>query len=79
MIDPAEVERYRLLEAENQRILRERIVPDLLAGRAPQEMPTVVFLIGQPGAGESRVTEMVVNALDQHGGVVDVDSDLYKR
>ncbi|MGI5478673.1 hypothetical protein [Streptomyces lavendofoliae] len=28
MIDPAEIERYRLTEAEIQRIFRERIVPD---------------------------------------------------
>ncbi|MDX2604183.1 hypothetical protein PV330_29745 [Streptomyces caniscabiei] len=32
MIDPAEVERHRLSDAENRRIFRERIVPDLLAG-----------------------------------------------
>ncbi|GAA3127133.1 zeta toxin family protein [Streptomyces goshikiensis] len=78
MIDPTDVERYRLSEAENQRIFRERIVPDLLEGRAPQEMPTVVFLVGQPGAGKSRVTEMVAAALNQHGGFADIDSDLYK-
>lgn len=78
MIDPAEVERYRLPEEQNQRIFRERIVPDLLAGRAPQETPTVVFLVGQPGAGKSRVTEMVADKLNQHGGFADIDSDLYK-
>ncbi|MEU3527481.1 zeta toxin family protein [Streptomyces sp. NPDC038707] len=78
MIDPAEVERYRLPEAENQRIFRERIVPDLLAGRDSRETPTVVFLVGQPGAGKSRVTEMVAALLNQHGGLADIDSDLYK-
>ncbi|MFF5358325.1 zeta toxin family protein [Streptomyces scabiei] len=78
VIDPAEVERYRLSDAENRRIFRERIVPDLLAGRVGQETPTVVFLIGQPGAGKSRVTEMVAGALNRHGGFADVDSDLYK-
>ncbi|MFI6209156.1 zeta toxin family protein [Streptomyces sp. NPDC051041] len=78
MIDPAEVERYRLPEEENRRIFRERIVPDLLEGRASQETPTVVFLVGQPGAGKSRVTEMVAAQLNRHGGFVDVDSDLYK-
>lgn len=77
-IDPAEVERHRLSDAENQRIFRERIVPDLLAGRVAQETPTVVFLVGQPGAGKSRVTEMVAGALNRHGGFADVDSDLYK-
>ncbi|MFJ3877166.1 zeta toxin family protein [Streptomyces sp. NPDC090077] len=77
-VDPAEVERQRLPEAENQRIFRERIVPDLLAGREPQANPAVVFVIGQPGAGKSRVTEDVARALNRHGGFVDVDSDLYK-
>ncbi|MGW0188106.1 zeta toxin family protein [Streptomyces sp. NPDC003362] len=78
VIDPAEVERHRLPEEENRRIFRERIVPDLLEGREPQETPTVVFLVGQPGAGKSRVTEMVAAQLNRHGGFVDVDSDLYK-
>ncbi|MFD8638330.1 zeta toxin family protein [Streptomyces sp. NPDC059533] len=78
MIDPAEVERYRLAEAENRRIFRERIVPDLLEGRATQETPTVIVLIGQPGAGKSRLTHMIATALNRHGGFVDVDSDLYK-
>ncbi|UUU32201.1 zeta toxin family protein [Streptomyces sp. CA-210063] len=78
VIDPAEVERHRLSDAENRRIFRERIVPDLLAGRVGQETPTVVFLVGQPGAGKSRVTEMVAGTLNRHGGFVDVDSDLYK-
>ncbi|MER7512205.1 zeta toxin family protein [Streptomyces lavendulae] len=78
MIDPNEVERYRLPEAENRRIFHMGIVPELLERRAPQRTPTVVFLIGQPGAGKSRLTEMVAAALNQHGGFVDVDSDLYK-
>ncbi|MFF5256871.1 zeta toxin family protein [Streptomyces leeuwenhoekii] len=78
MIDPAEVERYRLPQEENERIFREGIVPELLHGRASQETPTVVFLVGQPGVGKSRVTEMVAAQLNRHGGFVDVDSDLYK-
>jgi hypothetical protein len=36
VIDPAEVERHRLPKEENERIFRERIVPDLLQGRASQ-------------------------------------------
>ncbi|MEU8828839.1 zeta toxin family protein [Streptomyces sp. NPDC048636] len=79
MIDPAEVERYRLPEEENERIFRERIVPDLLEGRRrSQETATVVFLVGQPGAGKSRVTEVVAAQLNRHGGFADIDSDLYK-
>ncbi|MFG2296443.1 zeta toxin family protein [Streptomyces sp. NPDC048603] len=78
MIDPTEVERYRLTPAENRQIFHEEIVPELLERRVPQEKPTVVFLVGQPGSGKSRVTRMVANVLDQQGGFVDVDSDLYK-
>lgn len=78
MIHPGQIERHRLPDAENQRIFHDHIVPDLLAGRVPQATPTVVFLVGQPGAGKSRVTEMVARLLDRRGGFVDVDSDLYK-
>ncbi|MFJ8162136.1 zeta toxin family protein [Streptomyces sp. NPDC096136] len=78
MIHPDQVERHRLPDAENQRIFRDHIVPDLLTGRVPQAPPTVVFLIGQPGAGKSRVSEVIAGLLDRHGGFVDVDSDLYK-
>ncbi|WNI20423.1 zeta toxin family protein [Streptomyces sp. ITFR-16] len=78
MIDPVEVERHRLPQPENERIFNERIVPDQLEGRVPQQTPTVVFLIGQPGAGKSRLTELVAAALNRHGGFVDIDSDLYK-
>ncbi|GAA0298249.1 hypothetical protein GCM10010302_41150 [Streptomyces polychromogenes] len=78
MTDPNEVGRYRLSEAENRRIFLEGIVPELLEGRVPQGTPTVVFLIGQPGAGKSRLTEEVARILDRRGGFVDVDSDLYK-
>lgn len=78
MVDADEVERHRLPEDENRSIFQNEIVRDLLAGRATQEIPTVVFLIGQPGAGKSRVTDMVAKVLNQRGGFVDVDSDLYK-
>ena len=78
MTNPTEVGRHRLTDTENRAIFTDRIVPDLLAGRTPQDVPTVVFLVGQPGAGKSRVTELVAAALNRHGGFVDVDSDLYK-
>lgn len=78
MIDPVEADRYRLPEVENRRVFREEIVPTRLAGRAPQQTPTVVFLVGQPGAGKSRLSEMVAAALTRRGGFVDIDSDLYK-
>lgn len=37
-----------------------------------------MFVVGQQGAGKSRVAEMVGRALDRRGGFVELDSDLYK-
>ncbi|MDQ0847533.1 zeta toxin family protein [Streptomyces sp. V1I6] len=71
-------ESYRLSETENRRIFAEFIVPDLLAGRASQEMPITVVLLGQQGAGKTRISQAVAQRLDDRGGFVDLDSDLYK-
>ncbi|MET8427785.1 zeta toxin family protein [Nocardia sp. NPDC004860] len=73
-----EAEQYRLPETENERIFRQRIVPQLLSGRTSHDRPTVVFLTGQPGAGKNRVSMMLADVLNARGGFVDVDSDLYK-
>ncbi|MFF1449832.1 zeta toxin family protein [Streptomyces sp. NPDC058274] len=73
-----DVERHLLPEAENRRIFLDRIVPQQFAGRVPQETPTVVFLVGQPGAGKTRVGHMLAEVLNKRGGFIDVDSDLYK-
>jgi Zeta toxin len=70
--------RYKLSDEENRRIFREEIVPREFAGLTPQETPTVVFLVGQPGAGKTRVGQRIGDVLDRRGGFVDVDSDLYK-
>ena len=69
---------YLLPEEENRRIFRDAIVGDLLAGRRPQSEPVVVFLVGQPGAGKSRVADALGRQLSARGGFVEVDSDLYK-
>ncbi|WP_067721723.1 zeta toxin family protein [Nocardia yamanashiensis] len=74
----SEAEQYRLSETENERIFQQRIVPQLLSGRASHDRPTVVFLTGQPGAGKNRVSMMLAEILNTRGGFVDVDSDLYK-
>jgi len=75
--DP-DAQRYLLPPEQGIRIFREEIVPDLLAGRDPQDSPTVVFLVGQHGAGKSRVASMVADVLNKRGGFADLDSDLYK-
>lgn len=69
---------YLLPEAENRRIFHQEIVPDKMWGIQPQQQPVVVFLVGQPGAGKSRVSAMVATVLNARGGFVDIDSDLYK-
>jgi len=75
--DPAALD-YLLPTDEGIRIFREQIVADLLSGPQPQEKPTVVFVVGQQGAGKSRTGAMVGDALAKRGGFVDLDSDLYK-
>jgi len=75
--DPAAAE-YLLPAEEGRRIFREDIVPELMTGPEPQEEPTVVFVVGQHGAGKSRVGAMVADALNKRGGFADLDSDLYK-
>ncbi|MDX3482464.1 hypothetical protein PV704_36845, partial [Streptomyces scabiei] len=78
MIDLAEVEHYRLSDADNRRTLRERIVPGPSASRVGKETPIVVFLIGRPGAGRSRSPKWWPGALIRHDRFADVDSDLRK-
>lgn len=77
-VSDADARRYLLSADEGRRIFRERIVPDLLDGRKPLARPTVVFLMGQQGAGKSRVASMVADVLSKRGGFADLDSDLYK-
>ena len=77
-VSDLDARRYLLPAAEGIRIFREQIVPDLLAGRQPQATPAVVFLIGQQGAGKSRVASMVGDVLNNRGGFAELDSDLYK-
>jgi predicted ABC-type ATPase len=77
-VNDPQAARYLLPETEARRIFDEEIVPDLLAGPTPQQHPTVVVLLGQQGAGKSRVSAMAAAVLNQRGGFADLDSDLYK-
>ncbi|MFJ2109486.1 zeta toxin family protein [Streptomyces microflavus] len=70
--------RYQLPAEENRRIFDSDIVPDHLTGPIPQDPATAVFLLGQPGAGKTRVAQLIAEQLNTRGGFVDVDSDLYK-
>jgi hypothetical protein len=69
---------YLLPPQAGRRIFVQRIVPDLLVRPAPQARPVVVFLVGQHGAGKTRVAAMAAGRLGGYGGFADLDSDLYK-
>lgn len=73
-----DVDKYRLDDHDNERIFRTWIVPDRLAHLPRQQQPTVVFLIGQQGAGKTRVGDQVADQLKGRGGFATIDSDLYK-
>src|SRR5260370_11418695 len=69
---------YLLPAAEGRRIFCEQIVPELLARPEPQDEPVVVFVVGQQGAGKSRIADMVGAVLAGRGGFAELDSDFYK-
>jgi energy-coupling factor transporter ATP-binding protein EcfA2 len=77
-VNDPDAARHLLSPDEGRRIFREQIIPDLLSGPEPQEDPTVVFLVGQHGAGKSRIASMLADVLNKQGGFADLDSDLYK-
>ncbi|MGW2793590.1 zeta toxin family protein [Streptomyces sp. NPDC001251] len=70
--------RYQLSAEENRHVFETGIVPEQLEGRTPQDPPTVVVLLGQPGAGKTAVAARFARQLNQRGGFADIDSDLYK-
>jgi UDP-N-acetylglucosamine kinase len=77
MSDAVDRTRYALSEENNERIFREQIIPDELAGTA-QQRPMVVFVAGQTGAGKTSVTAVVENALARRGAAVNINLDTYK-
>jgi len=69
---------YRLSAEENERVFREEIVPLRLARFEPQDQPLLIVLMAQPGAGKSAHAARIRAELASEGGVVEIDSDLYK-
>lgn len=69
---------YRLPVEENERIFRDEIVPLRLARFEPQDQPLLIVLMAQPGAGKSAHAGRIRTELASQGGVVEIDSDLYK-
>ena len=54
---------HRLSAAEHQWIFDELIAPSYLSGIVSRERPRVVYLMGQPGAGKSTASKMVLRAM----------------
>ena len=71
--------RHALSEAENERIFRQDIVPDVLTGSS-RARPVVVFVTGQTGAGKTALASLVTRALTRGDGTgpVSVNLDIYK-
>ncbi|UVN59437.1 zeta toxin family protein [Streptomyces albus] len=70
------VDYHRLSAEEHRWIFDELIVPDLLARSTPQERPIVVYVMGQPGAGKTRMTPMLRRTL--RGRPVRISGDDFK-
>ncbi|MFE2556553.1 zeta toxin family protein [Streptomyces sp. NPDC059352] len=54
---------HRLSQAEHQWIFDELIAPSYLSGIIPREIPRVVFLLAQPGAGKSTAARMILRSM----------------
>ncbi|MGI5451505.1 zeta toxin family protein [Streptomyces sp. CA-243310] len=57
------VDYHRLSAEEHRWIFDELIAPNYLANITPQDRPVVVFLLGQPGSGKTRMTPLLRRAL----------------
>lgn len=64
---------------ESQDVLERVLLPAATKSAVPQDRPVVVIVGGQPGAGKTKVADLVQTALDQRGGAVRIGRDLYKR
>ncbi|NJP82512.1 AAA family ATPase, partial [Streptomyces sp. AA8] len=68
-----------LSDDENLDVLSRLILPAWARNAVPQERPVVLIVGGQPGAGKTRVADLVQAALDARGGAVRIGRDLYKN
>ncbi|GGV53452.1 zeta toxin family protein [Streptomyces spectabilis] len=68
-----------VLSARDREDVLERVLLPAIADSAvPQARPVVVVVGGQPGAGKTKVADLVQAALGQRGGAVRIGRDLYK-
>ncbi|MFE2943354.1 zeta toxin family protein [Streptomyces sp. NPDC059255] len=64
---PPGVDYHRLSAEEHQWTFDELIVPSYLSRVTAQERPVVTYVLGQPGAGKWRATNLVKRALSGRG------------
>lgn len=67
-----------LSERESFHVLHRVILPAATRDAVTQSRPVVVVVAGQPGAGKTRIADLVQAVLDRRGGAVRVGRDLYK-
>ncbi|MFJ9026834.1 zeta toxin family protein [Streptomyces sp. NPDC102259] len=63
---------------ESLDVLHRVILPAVTKGAAAQARPVVVVVAGQPGAGKTRIADLVQAVLSRRGGAARVGRDLYK-
>ncbi|MFF3968016.1 zeta toxin family protein [Streptomyces griseorubiginosus] len=63
---------------ESLDVLQHVILPGATRAAVRQDRPVVVVVAGQPGAGKTRIADLVQAVLDLRGGAVRVGRDLYK-
>ncbi|MCT2546222.1 zeta toxin family protein [Streptomyces atratus] len=63
---------------ENRDVLEHVILPAATRGAVPQDQPVVVIVGGQPGAGKTKVADLVEAVFERRGGAVRIGRDLYK-
>ncbi|WP_327359839.1 zeta toxin family protein [Streptomyces sp. NBC_01304] len=67
-----------LPDGQHQDILANVILPAWTTNAVAQEQPVVVLVAGPPGSGKSTLCTLLKAVLDQRGGAVLIDRDVYK-
>ncbi len=73
---------HKLDPAENERVFRERILPNILKNNSallPSDTPTMLAVGGQPGAGKSNAIKGIEAEFADRGGLLVVDLDALRE
>ncbi len=73
---------HKLDAAENERVFRERILPNILKNNSallPSDTPTMLAVGGQPGAGKSNAIKGIEAEFAGRGGLLVVDLDALRE